>query len=83
MLRAGQETAKRLSPTYGKQFAKRTPLGASTEIEFKCMLAEEHRLGRLVLATADLKDKRNLLALEASVIAYKNTVWHFLRVEDD
>ncbi len=54
-----------------------------TEIEFKCMLAEEHRLGRLVLATADLKDKRNLQALEASVIAYKNTVWHFLRVEDD
>jgi hypothetical protein len=53
-----------------------------TEIEFKCMLAEEHRIGRLVLATADLKDKRNLQALEASVIAYKNTVWHFLRVED-
>ncbi len=54
-----------------------------TEIEFKCMLAEAHRLGQIVLATADLKDKKTLGAIESSAIAYKNTVWHFVRVEED
>jgi hypothetical protein len=54
-----------------------------TEIEFKCMLAEAHRLGQVVLTTADLKDKKTLAAIESSAIAYKNTVWHFVRVEED
>jgi hypothetical protein len=54
-----------------------------TEIEFKCMLAEAHRLGQVVLATADLKDKKSMAAIESSAIAYKNTVWHFVRVEED
>lgn len=54
-----------------------------TEIEFKCMLAEAHRLGQIVLATADLKDKKSMAAIESSAIAYKNTVWHFVRVEED
>lgn len=53
-----------------------------TEIEFKCMLAEAHRLGAIVLATADLKDKKQMAEIESSAIAYKNTVWHFVRVED-
>lgn len=53
-----------------------------TEIAFKSMLAEAHRAGRLVLATADLKDKSALKELEDSKILYKNTVWHFVRVED-
>ncbi len=53
-----------------------------TEIEFKCMLAEAHRLGQIVLATADLKDKKTIAAIESSAIAYKNTVWHFVRVEE-
>jgi hypothetical protein len=53
-----------------------------SEIEFKGMLAEAHRAGRLVLANADLKDKKNLKDFEDSAIGYKNTVWHFVRIED-
>ncbi len=53
-----------------------------TEIEFKCMLAEAHRQGALVLSNADLKDKAQLALIERSATAYKNTVWHFVRVED-
>ncbi len=55
---------------------------ALSEIEFKCMLAEAHRHGALVLANADLKDKKNLADIERSATLYKNTVWHFVRVED-
>ena len=53
-----------------------------SEIEFKCMLAEAHRAGALVLANADLKDKRSMPDLESSAVPYKNTVWHFVRVEE-
>lgn len=55
---------------------------ALSEIEFKCMLAEAHRAGALVLANADLKDKRNADNIERSAVPYKNTVWHFVRVEE-
>jgi len=54
-----------------------------TEIEFKAMLAEAHRTGHIVLAGADLKDKKSLKALQDSAVAYKNTVLHFIRVEND
>ena len=53
-----------------------------SEIEFKCMLAEAHRLGALVLANADLKDKKSIKEFESSAVPYKNTVWHFVRVEE-
>jgi len=53
-----------------------------SEIEFKDMLAGAHRAGQLVLTGADLKNKQNLKELEDSAILYKNTVWHFVRVED-
>jgi len=53
-----------------------------SEIAFKGMLAEAHRSGRIELATADLKDGRDLQSLEDSKILYKNTVWHFVRVQD-
>jgi hypothetical protein len=53
-----------------------------SEIAFKGMLAEAHRSGRIELATADLKDGRDLKSLEDSKILYKNTVWHFVRVQD-
>jgi hypothetical protein len=46
------------------------------------MLAEAHRMGSIVLANADLKDKSRMQELESSAISYKNTVWHFVRVED-
>ncbi|MBX9925601.1 MAG: hypothetical protein K2Y05_04525, partial [Hyphomicrobiaceae bacterium] len=53
-----------------------------SEIEFKGMLAEAHRTGGVVLANADLKDKRFIQEFEKSAIQYKNTVWHFVRVEE-
>lgn len=53
-----------------------------TEIAFKGMLAEAHRTGHVVLVGADLKERCDLNALEDSKILYKNTVWHFVRVED-
>lgn len=53
-----------------------------SEIEFKAMLAEAHRRGLIVLANADLKDKQRLEDVQASAVAYKNTVWHYVRVED-
>lgn len=53
-----------------------------TEVAFKGMLAEAHRSGHVVLAGADLKDRCDLKQLEDSKILYKNTVWHFVRVED-
>lgn len=53
-----------------------------SEIEFKDMLAGAHRAGQLVLTGADLKNKQDIKELEASAILYKNTVWHFVRVED-
>lgn len=55
---------------------------ALSEIEFKCMLAEAHRMGLLALATADLKDRNRLADVEASAVTYKNTVWHYVRVEE-
>jgi hypothetical protein len=58
------------------------PAWALSEIEFKGMLAEAHRLGGLILANADLKDKKHIQEFENSAIQYKNTVWHFVRVEE-
>lgn len=53
-----------------------------TLVEFKAMLAECHRIGKLALVTADLKDKGLLDELRQSAITYKNTVWHLIRVEE-
>jgi len=53
-----------------------------SEIEFKELLAGAHRAGQLVLAGADLKNKQNIKDFEDSAILYKNTVWHYVRVED-
>lgn len=62
--------------------AQKHPGWGLSAIEFKAMLAEAHRTGHLVLATADLKDKRMLRELQDSAIAYKNTVFHLIRVAD-
>ncbi len=51
-------------------------------IEFKCMLLEAHHLGKVLLSYADLKDKSNIDDVKNSAIAYKSTVWHFVRVEE-
>lgn len=58
----------------------RHPEWGLSEIEFKCMLIEAHKLNGLHLAYADLKDKNNIKELQASAIAYKNIVWHYIRV---
>jgi hypothetical protein len=52
------------------------------DVEFKAMLVEAHRAGRIVLVNADLKDERALADLQASAIAYKNAIFHFVRVDD-
>ena len=53
-----------------------------SEIVFKDMLAGAHRAGQVMLASADLKNKQALQEFEDSAISYKNTVWHFVRVDD-
>ena len=62
--------------------SERHPEWGVTDIEFKAMLVEAHRLGLVALVNADLKDKRQLETVEASAVTYKNTVWHYVRVED-
>lgn len=52
-----------------------------SEVEFKAMLAEAHRAGEIVLAHADLKDQRAIADIQASAIAYKNTIFHYVRVD--
>jgi hypothetical protein len=64
-----------------KNVAQARPHWGLTEFEFKCMLAEAHRTGHLVLANADLKDGRNLSDVQASALSYKNTVFHYVRVD--
>ncbi|MEO0671852.1 MAG: hypothetical protein AAFZ05_07475, partial [Pseudomonadota bacterium] len=51
------------------------------DVEFQNMLVEAHRTGHLVLANADLKSKSDLADFERSAITYKNTVWHFIRLD--
>ena len=53
-----------------------------SEVEFKSMLTEAHRTGHVVLASADIKNKASLAEVQASQIVYKNTVWHFVRVDN-
>ncbi len=70
-----------VSRVYGS-IASAHPQWGLSLVEFKAMLAECHRIGHVVLTTADLKDKKQLDELKQSAIAYKNTVWHLVRVED-
>ncbi len=60
--------------------AERSHWGLS-EVEFKCMLTEAHRLGQLVLANADLRDDRNLDDVQKSAVSYRNAVFHYVRVD--
>lgn len=53
-----------------------------SDIEFKCMLTEAHRAGQIVLSNADLKDDRNIRDVQDSAVAYRNAVFHFVRVDD-
>ncbi len=60
---------------------ERRPEWGLSEIEFKCMLAEAHRAGEVLLANADLKDKSSLRDVQDSALVYKNAVFHFVRVD--
>ncbi|MGI9475171.1 MAG: hypothetical protein ACR2PI_00565 [Hyphomicrobiaceae bacterium] len=62
--------------------AEAQPDWGLSDIEFKSMLAEAHRTGHVILGSADIKNKENLKDVQASAIAYKNTVWHYIRVEN-
>ena len=53
-----------------------------SEIEFKAMLTEAHRTGLLALGTSDLRDKNALEDIQASATVFKNTVWHYVRVDE-
>ncbi len=55
---------------------------AIDEEAFKSMLTDAHRAGHITLAIADLRDKANMADIQDSVTRYKNTEWHFIRVED-
>lgn len=61
--------------------AEARPEWGLTEVEFKAMLTEAHRTGHVVLANADLKSKSNAKEIQDSAISFKNTVWHFVRIE--
>lgn len=52
-----------------------------SEQTFKSMLVDAHRAGNVVLTGADLKNKTDLEDFEKSATQYKNTVWHFIRVD--
>jgi len=62
--------------------AEAQPEWGLSDIEFKSMLAEAHRTGHVSLGSADIKNKETLKDVQDSAIAYKNTVWHFIRVEN-
>lgn len=65
-----------------KSIKETYPEWGVAEIEFKAMLTEAHRTGHVMLACADLKSKSNVEELAASAVSYKNTVWHYIRVEE-
>lgn len=73
---------KALIAVVWRAIAKAKPEWGLSDIEFKSMLAEAHRSGHVVLGSADIKNKDTLKDVQESAIAYKNTVWHFIRVEN-
>ena len=52
------------------------------EGRFKSMLTEAHRAGHVNLINADLRSRKNMTDLKASAVNYKNTEWHFIRVDE-
>ena len=52
-----------------------------SEEGYKDLILNAHRAGFLRLAIADLRDKTNVDDVARSRISYKNSEWHFVRVE--
>lgn len=63
-----------------RHISQKRPDWGLSEIEFKCMLTEAHRAGKLALANADLKEG-DPEALRESQVVFKNAVFHFIRVD--
>lgn len=63
-----------------KSLETHTPELGLNETQFKAMLIDAHRAGLLTLAIADLRDKENIADIQESATRYKNTEWHFIRV---
>ena len=61
--------------------SERPELGLN-EGGFKTLLAEAHRAGHVKLINADLRNRKNMADLKASAVNYKNTEWHFIRVDE-
>lgn len=55
---------------------------ALSEIEFKGMLIEAHRRGAIALANADLRNKDLRQEIERSATPDRNTIWHYVRIEE-
>jgi hypothetical protein len=64
-----------------QQMRQGRPEWGLSEIAFKAMLAEAHRAGHVVLANADLKGDASVKDLQESALAYRNAVFHFIRVD--
>ncbi len=65
-----------------REFAARHPAWGLSVIEFRAMLTEAHRTGRVVLANADLKDPNAMKDVQESALTFKNAVFHFIRVDE-
>ena len=65
-----------------KRLAPAGAVSPDAAARFKTMLIEAHRMGLLSLTNADLRNKANMGDVQASALAYQNTVWHLIRVED-
>lgn len=52
---------------------------SDSKARFAALLIEAHRMGLLSLTNADLRDKANMSHVQASAVAYQNTVWHLIK----
>ena len=64
-----------------KALRARRPGWGLSDVELKAMLAEAHRTGLLVLATADLKERATLGEVQASALSFRNAVFHYVRID--
>jgi len=65
-----------------RQLCQKFPHWQLDEEAYKEMILNAHRAGLLRLAIADLRDKTNMEDVAQSRIEYKNSEWHFIRVDD-
>ena len=64
-----------------QELRQKFPEWQLTEEEYKEMILNAQRAGMLRLAIADLRDKTNVDDVAKSRVSYKNSEWHFIRVD--